>query len=339
MKHSLEYLPVSFMIALSAISIWSGRREEARRICSDGVVRCGCHLKPLSEDQQRLQVLEAEVELRRLRDRVRKAVTRYTVDSNGDRPVKRSRLHKQPVLDTLIEVQWNVTAAQLAEHLCYWRHTSALAVVHLTDCLKELTPRSQEPPESKRALTLVWWDMEDEIERALSYRRQDPDQAMADGKDVVHVTVGDIVPLFVWEADLLRTRPETRAVCSRMLDFDFMDYKRRCGVLAPAMVEYLRHHGPLFHTEFGLRVCLCRGCEFKKIAESNADLEAMLPRPAIPQAQQAASAAPCSSVMLHPIRRRRLDESLITELDDNVNTSQADSNDEVRSVEQDDCMA
>lgn len=304
------------MIALSAVSSWS-TRDDPRQICRDGVVRCGCERAQLSDDQRRIQVLEAEAELRRLRDRVRKAVTRFSAES--DRPVKRSRLHRQPVADTLIDVRWNVTAEQLAEHLCYWRHTSALSVVHLTNCLKELTPRSLEPPASKRALTLVWWEMEDEIERALESRRLYP-EAAAD-RDVVHITISDIVPLFVWEVDLLRARPETRLLCRRVLEWDLMDYQRRCGALDA--VEYLKQR-PLFGSYLGLQACLCFGCELKKPTESTTgELEQEEQRPTCSVGDQQQQPSLCMPLPLrrhgglqHPIiRRRRLDESLITEPD------------------------
>ena len=125
--------------------------------------RCICY--KLSGEQRRIQVLEAESELRRLRDRVRKALSKQSTPD--DRRRKRARLITGPVAEPTermagprLELRWEVTAQQLVECLCFWRHGTALGRVGMTDRLKELTPRrtgAAEPPASKRQLTLVWW--------------------------------------------------------------------------------------------------------------------------------------------------------------------------------------
>jgi hypothetical protein len=253
------------MQCLSSVAHWN-ESEQPLRFGPAGELRCNC--RQLAIEQQRLQVLEAEAELRRLRDRVRKTVSRWSaavgVESQDspviDRPIKRSRLQRPtgPTEPQVIEVEWNITPEQLAEHLCYWRHSSALSCVGLTDCLKELTPRSEEPPASKRALTLVWWDMEHQLEEATSTWHGRPAEAAASDRQVVTVAIGDIVPLFVWEVDLLRLRPQTRQLCRQMLECEIMEYQKRCGTAEECVLQYLRDN-PLFTTSYGAQACRCEG--------------------------------------------------------------------------------
>jgi hypothetical protein len=303
-------------------------------------LRCTC--KELSVDQQRIQALEAEAELRRLRDRVRKAIARWStgvgLGSPPDAPVKRSRLQRPigQIEPQLLEVQWNVTSEELVEHLCFWRHSSALACVNLTDCLKELTPRSEEPPASKRALTLVWWGMEQKLEEAAKDWRIRQEETAAHIRRVVPVCIGDIVPLFIWEVDLLRSRPETRLLCREMLDCELMKYQKMSGTADHFTLRYLTDN-PLYTTSYGVQACRCEGYmrneantqRFKELREKQLEERAAAAagRVNLPAAGGRCDAAPSSPLRIatalpgtvavdiaerHREKRRRLDESLVT---------------------------
>lgn len=328
---TLQYfLRNCIMNSLSAVSSWSAEERPGHRLGDGGRLRCGCD--QLSADQRRLQVLEAEAELRRLRDRVRKAIVRWSAAVGGEPqdspfPVKRSRVQRPAAGSEpqLVEVDWSVTAEQLVEHLCFWRHSSALACINLTDCLKELTPRSEEPAASKRALTLVWWDMELQLEEAVHAWRLQPD---ARSRRIVHVGVGDIVPLFVWEVDLLRTRPLTRRLCRAMLEYEIMDYARHSGVAGELTLEFLRDN-PLYATSYGAQPCRCtsfmrnaeRAQAFRELRRLQLEARANPTASAVPRAPTTAINA-THSVATEPasvpVRRRRLDESLVTEVGGDV---------------------
>ena len=320
------------MLCMSAVSSWTA--DEHVHDHFNGI---GCHTR-WSDDQRRVQVLEAEAELRRLRDRVRKAVAQRSADAPVEKPRKRSRLLRHAVAESSVDVRWDVTAEQLVEHMCYWRHTSALACIELTDCLKELTPRSQEPPASRRALTLVWWDMDAKLDEAA----RDGD---AEGeRPIVHVTVGDVVPLFVWEVDLLRVRPRTRWLCRSMLEAEMYRYGHRCGTLSERQEAYLRAN-PVHRLKADVDIwgfCNCKTshqdekdawCRLAGVATARdlaeSEARATAARLAIlaarrdagataassePVAAAAAAAVPNSADAVPP-RRRRLDESLVTEPD------------------------
>ena len=315
------------MNALSAISSWSAR-EEPIPFGRLGGLRCGC--AELSVDQRRLQVLEAGAELHRLRDRVRKAVSRYSTGTPGERPVKRSRTQRAVESKPVIEVQWNVTAEQLVEHLCFWRHSSALACIETTDSLKELTPRCQEPPASRRGLTLVWWDMDETLERAADWNRCNADEAeaseeaarMAAWKErveaagrsptVVQVTVGDLVPLFVWEVDLLRTRPQTRSLCANLLHYQRMVFQSKCGTADEYTETYLREHRiPRFDYNRMMQIQSESVAVAAAATAGDVPIKQSVTMSATVTAQPAAAVA---RVIALPPRRRPLGESLVTEV-------------------------
>lgn len=214
------------MDCLSTVSSWNAN-EVSRlgpQLGARGERRCRCD--EVSAEQRRVQVLEAEAELSRLRDRVRKTVTKWSGGMTLDRPAKRSRTDRTVSSAPFLDLQWKVTPEQLAEHLCFWRHSSALACVNVTDSLKELTARCQEPPESRRALTLVWWNMEVMLQRAWEWKAERT--AGGTARPTVVVSIGDILPLFIWEVDLLRVRPETRKLCDRLLQMKFAMYQTSC---------------------------------------------------------------------------------------------------------------
>ena len=309
------------MNCLSSVSQWAERSEPSTHE--------RCSSTSFSDDQKRVQVLEAEAELRRLKDRVRKAVTRWSdqVFSPADRPVKRSRLQRErTATDMLIDVRWNVTPEQLAEHLCFWRHTSALACVKLTDCLKELTPRSLEPAASKRALTLVWWDMDQMLEETANAWRQETERSAAEFVRVVDVEVYDILPLFVWEVDLLRLRPMTRAYCAHAIVDERIKYKRECCGADPAvqrlwaqlsaMRKNSKHLAPVALPHVDVAAPLD-----DPMAASDSVRDTVPPSIATAAAMKtcmsttaAPRPAPITSFTATPPRRRPLGESLVTEV-------------------------
>ena len=150
-----------------------------------------------------------------------------------------------------LELRWEVTAQQLVECLCFWRHGTALGRVGMTDRLKKLTPRrpgAAEPPASKRQLTLVWWDMEDKIESAHWPLEEDEGWE----PEIVRITVADILPVYNWEADLLRDRPQLKSLCSLMLEIERWEYKRECNVLTEEELKWEEGH-EMFLTPFGVR--------------------------------------------------------------------------------------
>jgi hypothetical protein len=219
------------MKCLSTICDWNKRERQRPRTTWN---RCVC--ENMSSEQRRVQLLEAEVELRRLKDRVRKAMAKWCMPE-CHRPCKRARtmLPTEACASTvppLIDVEWDVTAQQLVDYLCFWRHGTALGRVNMTDCLKELTPRNGEPPASKRELTLVWWDLEEDINHAVNCRAGEYDL------ETFRVTVADILPVYVWEAGLLRQRPKLKQLCSLMLEAERWAYRRHCNSLSELELKW-----------------------------------------------------------------------------------------------------
>lgn len=229
------------MISLSTIcSAWN-ESERPRPLAT--FLSCGC--EHLISEQRRLQVLEAEGELRRLRDRVRKAVAKLSAVSQPALTVKQTHTSPRPAACSeesnelpLPRIDWQVTAEQLVERLCFWSHGSALGRVGLTDCLKESGARRIDPPASKRRLTLVGWDLEHVIRRALFYCRPWPGEPMPPPLEAIRVCVSDILPVYEWEVDCLRDRPRTRAHCGRMIRLERRDYQRYCGELSADELEW-----------------------------------------------------------------------------------------------------
>lgn len=300
------------MISLASICDWNDEEVWAfqRRVGSE----CGC--QGLSVDQRRVQVLEADKELTRLKDRVRKASSRLSAETTAARPSGSATRRHESILD----VQWDVTAEQLAEHLCFWLHTSVLVAAQLTDCLKELTTRRQEPPASKRALTLVWWSMEEEFASAAeAWLKQPPGKAQ---KSVVRVTVSDILPLYVWEVDLLRDRPNTRSLCEVRLSDDLICYQHRCGQLSDDDVQ---------HIETCQRALTFRSRLTERVAASARSLSATAAAAevGIVRAHMQGQVQPEDSHsprrMECPPPRRRLDESLVTEIGESSSESTDDN--------------
>lgn len=146
-------------------------------------------------------------------------------------------------------IEWQVSADQLVERLCYWRHGSALARVGLTDVLKDCVTRKLEPPASKRLLTLVWWGMESVIGEALRNARAAADAAGETDPStppVITVCVDDILPVYEWEVDCLRERPRLKTMCHRMLLREHWNYRLHCNQLTTGQREFLEHYEIVF---------------------------------------------------------------------------------------------
>ena len=58
------------------------------------------------------------------------------------------------------------------------------------------------------------------------------------------VRMSDLVPLWIWEADILRTRPALMDVCDRMLSMELWHYRQHCRETTPAEKQLLRDHEP-----------------------------------------------------------------------------------------------
>ena len=110
------------------------RLEEAKQ-CSRGFVlvisnghRCAC--LEMSTAELEVQQLRAKEELALLRDRVRKSLSKW---------LSESAYHRDNDKSASIQIDWQVEASQLVQHLCYWEHTSALNKVSMTGCLAEVS--------------------------------------------------------------------------------------------------------------------------------------------------------------------------------------------------------
>ena len=218
------------MISLQTVcSAWEGSERQRMRSCT---------CDNFDMEQRRLQVMEADMELRRLRDRVRKVVAKLSaVHSQADRrTIKRTRTSRPDL--PLPQIDWCVTARQLADYLCFWCHGSALGCVGLTDCLKECGARRSDPPESKRKLTLVWWDMEDVIQRALDYLRPPFGEPPSEPLKPIRVCVSDILPVYEWEVDCLRDRANLRTHCGHLLEMERWKYRRHCGDMTSEELQW-----------------------------------------------------------------------------------------------------
>ena len=119
---------------------------------ADSSSACSCADQSAAEQQ--VQLLQAEVELRQLRDRVRKWLRKWLGDE--------AQRQKGPP----IRIDWQLTAGELAEQLCFWKHSSALTQSGMTPAVAELLRHHRrlegvhdEPPASKNTLMLVVWDL------------------------------------------------------------------------------------------------------------------------------------------------------------------------------------
>lgn len=185
------------------------------------------------------------MELRHLRDRVRKSLTKWLGDARQK--------------DAPLRLDWQLEASQLTRHLCHWGHNSALTRVGMTDALAELTRQHRraegaelEPPPSKNTLALVVWDLAVTVQAKLVQWREcvlAGEEESFDG--VIVVRTSNVVPIFAWEADILRNRPALQEVCNRMLSMDLWLYRQHCHERTREEKQLLRDQEP-YWTSLGL---------------------------------------------------------------------------------------
>ena len=229
------------MECLSAVYEW-----RADAAASPNISTCSC--PDLSTAEEHVQLLQADVELRHLRDRVRKSLVRWL---GGE---------AQHQKGAPIRIHWQVTANELVERLCFWSHTSALSKVGMTPAVAELLRHhrrleggKEEPPASKNTLILVVWDLAATVQARLGQWREllaSSVQRPFDG--VIVVRAGDVIPIWTWEADTLRNRPAFMQVCSRMLSMELWHYRQHCQETSSSEKQLLRDHEPHL-TPMGLR--------------------------------------------------------------------------------------
>lgn len=231
------------MECLSSVYEWRANTATS----SDSSTACSCADQSAAEQQ--VQLLQAEVELRQLRDRVRKSLRKWLGDE--------AQRQKGPP----IRIDWQLTAGELAEQLCFWKHSSALTQAGMTPAVAELLRHHRrlegahdEPPASKNALMLVVWDLAATVQAKLWHWREcmqlASNQPSFDGRIVVRVA--DVVPIWTWEADTLRNRPAFTQVCSRMLSMELWHYRQHCRQITASEKQLLRDHEP-YLTPMGLR--------------------------------------------------------------------------------------
>ena len=185
-------------------------------------------VESMSPAELEVQQLKAKAELTLLRDRVRKVCVGWLGEPQSRKPTAAP-----------IRFEWKVEPSELVRHLGYWQRTSALTRIGMTPCLVELTRQhrklegtSSTPPPSKNKLTLVVWNLAATVQTKL---REWQACVAADAEEAfvasIVVRVSDLVPLWTWEADLLRHRPALANVCDRMLSMELWQYRQRCNQL------------------------------------------------------------------------------------------------------------
>jgi hypothetical protein len=209
------------MECLAATYQWQTTEHSARTVAA-----CTCGER--SADQREVQRMRAGLELRQMRDRVRKAITKSMEGANS--------------LGARVRVDWQVTPDELAQHLCFWQHSSALSRVDATACLAELVRYNRraegagaDPPASKCTLMLVVWGVAARVRSKLWEWREcvaASEEASFDGRIVVRAA--DVLPIWAWEADVLRAKPALTDVCSRLLAKERCTYRQRCEPAEPS---------------------------------------------------------------------------------------------------------
>lgn len=255
----------TIMECLAATYDWKAPSNTATASSSSSSHGRRCACLEMSTAEQEVQQLRAKEELVLLRDRVRKSLTKWL----GESPYRNSNSKSAS-----IHIDWQVEASQLVQYLCYWEHTSALNKVSMTDCLVEVSRQhrrlegaTSEPPASKNRLMLVVWDLAATVQAKLRQRHEyilaeeEQEEQEDDNEEKVEeeafdgaivVRTSDLVPIWIWEADILRTRPALMDVCNRMMGMELWHYRQHCQETTPAEKQLLRDHEP-YLTPMGRR--------------------------------------------------------------------------------------
>ncbi|MDO9333794.1 MAG: hypothetical protein Q7T57_04655, partial [Dehalococcoidales bacterium] len=84
---------------------------------------------------------------------------------------------------------------------------------------------------------------------ALEEQEEDDKEVEKAFDGTIIVRTSDLVPIWIWEADILRTHPALTEVCDRMLSLELWHYRQHCRETTPAEKQLLRDHEP-YTTEY-----------------------------------------------------------------------------------------